>query len=35
VIAALATEARTDPAFAEQYLARFVEPRRDQAEPTG
>ena len=31
VIAALATEARTDPAFAEQYLARFVKPRRDQA----
>ncbi len=31
VIAALATEARTDPAFAEQYLARFVEPRRSQA----
>jgi AcrR family transcriptional regulator len=30
VIAALATEARTDPAFAEQYLARFVEPRREQ-----
>jgi AcrR family transcriptional regulator len=30
VIAALATEARTDPAFAQQYLTRFVEPRRDQ-----
>jgi AcrR family transcriptional regulator len=30
VIAALVTEARTDPAFAQQYLTRFVEPRRDQ-----
>jgi AcrR family transcriptional regulator len=31
VIAALVTEAQTDPAFARQYRARFVEPRRDQA----
>jgi AcrR family transcriptional regulator len=31
VIAALVTEARTDPQFAEQYLARFVEPRRQPA----
>jgi AcrR family transcriptional regulator len=31
VIAALITEARTDPAFAEQYIARFLEPRRDHA----
>jgi AcrR family transcriptional regulator len=31
VIAALITEARTDPAFAAQYRTRFVEPRRDQA----
>jgi AcrR family transcriptional regulator len=31
VIAALAAEARTDPAFAIQYRARFIEPRRDQA----
>lgn len=31
VIAALITEAQTDPAFAEEYRARFVEPRRDQA----
>ncbi len=31
VIAALATEARTDPAFAGIYLGRFVGPRRDQA----
>lgn len=31
VIAALATEARTDAGFADQYLDRFVEPRRDQA----
>jgi AcrR family transcriptional regulator len=30
VIAALITEAQTDPAFAEQYRARFVEPRREQ-----
>jgi AcrR family transcriptional regulator len=33
VIGALVTEARTDPAFAEQYLERFVEPRRAQARP--
>jgi AcrR family transcriptional regulator len=33
VIAALITEAQTDPAFAEQYRERFVEPRRDQARP--
>jgi AcrR family transcriptional regulator len=33
VIAALITEAQTDPAFAEQYKERFVEPRRDQARP--
>jgi len=31
VIAALITEAQTDPAFAREYRARFVEPRRDQA----
>ena len=29
VIGALLTQARTDPAFAAEYLARFVEPRRD------
>src|SRR6267378_4222357 len=33
VIAALITEAQTDPAFAELYRERFVEPRRDQARP--
>ena len=33
VIAALITEAHTDPTFAEQYRERFVEPRRDQARP--
>ena len=31
VIAALITEARTDPAFGTQYQRRFVQPRRDQA----
>jgi AcrR family transcriptional regulator len=31
VIAALITEAQTDPLFASEYIARFVEPRRDQA----
>ncbi len=31
VIAALLTEARTDPVFAAEYLRRVVEPRRDQA----
>ena len=31
VIAALITEAQTDPAFASHYRERFVEPRRDQA----
>jgi AcrR family transcriptional regulator len=31
VIAALVTEANTDPKFAEQYRARFVEPRRQPA----
>jgi AcrR family transcriptional regulator len=31
VIGALLTEAQTDPAFAAEYRARFVEPRRDQA----
>ncbi|HEY5196016.1 MAG TPA: TetR/AcrR family transcriptional regulator [Solirubrobacteraceae bacterium] len=31
VIAALITRAQDDPRFAEQYHARFVEPRRDQA----
>lgn len=31
VIAALVTVAQTDPAFAEEYRARFVQPRRDQA----
>ena len=31
MIAALITEARTDPQFAEQYRARFVEPRREPA----
>jgi AcrR family transcriptional regulator len=30
-IAALLTEAQTDPVFADEYRARFVEPRRDQA----
>ena len=29
-IAALVTEAQTDPAFARRYRARFVQPRRDQ-----
>ena len=33
VIAALITEAQTDPAFAEQYREGFVEPRRAQARP--
>jgi AcrR family transcriptional regulator len=33
VIAALMTEAQTDPVFAEQYRDRFVEPRRAQARP--
>jgi AcrR family transcriptional regulator len=33
VIAALIAEAHTDPAFAEQYRERFVEPRRAQARP--
>jgi Transcriptional regulator len=33
VIAALIAEAQTDPAFAEQYRERFVEPRRAQARP--
>jgi AcrR family transcriptional regulator len=31
VIAALIAEANTDPNFAEQYRARFVEPRREPA----
>ncbi len=31
VIAALITEAQTDPAFAAEYRQRLVEPRRDQA----
>jgi AcrR family transcriptional regulator len=31
VIAALLTEAQTDPVFAAEYRRRFVEPRRDQA----
>ena len=31
VIAALVTEAQTDPEFGRQYRTRFVEPRRDQA----
>lgn len=31
VIAALITEAQTDPAFAAEYRQRVVEPRRDQA----
>jgi AcrR family transcriptional regulator len=31
VIAALVTEAQTDPSFAVEYRARFVEPRREQA----
>src|SRR6202034_2408276 len=31
VIAALLTEAQTDPAFAEEHRQRVVEPRRDQA----
>jgi len=33
VIAALVAEAQADPAFAEQYRERFVEPRRGQARP--
>jgi AcrR family transcriptional regulator len=33
VIAGLVAEAQTDPAFAAQYLERFVEPRRAQARP--
>ena len=33
VIAALLTEAQTNPDFAEQYRDRFVEPRRAQARP--
>jgi len=33
VIAALVAEAQADPAFAEQYRERFVEPRRAQARP--
>jgi AcrR family transcriptional regulator len=33
VIAALITEAQTDPVFAQQYRERFVEPRRDQVRP--
>ena len=31
VLAALIAKAQTDPAFGEQYRARFVEPRRDEA----
>ena len=31
VVAALITQAQRDPAFAEEYRARFVQPRRDQA----
>jgi AcrR family transcriptional regulator len=31
LIAALITKAQTDPAFAEQYRARFIEPRREEA----
>jgi AcrR family transcriptional regulator len=31
LIAALITKAQTDPAFGEQYRARFVQPRRDEA----
>jgi AcrR family transcriptional regulator len=31
VVAALITEAQTDPEFAEEYRARFVEPRREPA----
>ena len=30
LIAALITKAQTDPAFGEQYRARFVQPRRDE-----
>jgi AcrR family transcriptional regulator len=33
VIAALITEAQTDPVFAEQYRKGFVEPRRAQSRP--
>jgi len=33
VIAALITEAQTDPVFAKEYRERFVEPRRAQARP--
>jgi AcrR family transcriptional regulator len=31
VIGALVTEAQTDPEFASEYRARFIEPRREQA----
>jgi AcrR family transcriptional regulator len=31
VVSALIAEARTDPGFAEEYLARLVRPRRDRA----
>ena len=31
VVAALLTEARTDPAFSAEYQRRIIEPRRDQA----
>ena len=31
LIAALVTRAQTDPAFGQQYRARFVQPRRDEA----
>jgi hypothetical protein len=31
VVAALLTEAQTDPVFAAEYRERFVEPRRQQA----
>jgi AcrR family transcriptional regulator len=33
VIAALVEEARTDPAFAREYVTRLVQPRRDRARP--
>jgi len=33
VVAALITEAQTDPSFADLYRERFVEPRRAQARP--
>jgi AcrR family transcriptional regulator len=33
VVGALITEARTDPAFGQEYVTRLVEPRRERARP--